>query len=471
MSVSALPAEKVASAASSRLYRAVWRWHFYAGLYVAPFLFLLALSGLIMVYGNSIETFLGKKYDVAPGGDRASITEQARLATQSVAGGKLTLAVNPATDDRANVFIVTGVDGKQRVVAVDPHGPKVLGSIVKDDTWFYWADRLHGSLFTTPTTDGLGDRLIEVAAGLGILLILTGLYMWWPRDAREWRSTLLPNLTLRGRALWKELHGSIGFYISIALLFFFISGLAWAGVWGGKYVQAWSTFPAEKWDNVPLSDAKHAGMNHGALKEVPWTLEQTPMPMSGSAAGATGLASGSPVNLDTVAAFARNFGFSGQFRVNVPQDDKGVYTISADSMDADTTSPTGDHTVHIDQYTGRILADIRFAEYPLAGKAMAVGIALHEATMGWWNTLLNTLMCLSVMFISVSGVVMWWKRRPAGALGAPLYPRDYRVPLAIIVLGVALIVLFPLSGAVIAMFAIIDFLLPRRLKEAGLQSA
>jgi uncharacterized iron-regulated membrane protein len=51
-------------------------------------------------------------------------------------------------------------------------------------------------------------------------------------------------------------------------------------------------------------------------------------------------------------------------------------------MDADTHNPFGDHTVHIDRYTGKVLADIRFADYRLAGKAMAVGIALHEATLG-----------------------------------------------------------------------------------------
>ena len=33
------------AAANSRLYRAVWRWHFYAGLYVIPFLLMLAVTG------------------------------------------------------------------------------------------------------------------------------------------------------------------------------------------------------------------------------------------------------------------------------------------------------------------------------------------------------------------------------------------------------------------------------------------
>ena len=37
------------------LYAAVWRWHFYAGLYVAPFLMLLAVTGLVMLAKEPIE--------------------------------------------------------------------------------------------------------------------------------------------------------------------------------------------------------------------------------------------------------------------------------------------------------------------------------------------------------------------------------------------------------------------------------
>lgn len=440
-------------AASSRLYRAIWRWHFYAGLYVAPFLLMLATTGLIMVYY------------VTPAGERSSLVDQAKAAQAAIPDGATTMLVVPQSAERAIVFVVSAND-LAHVVAVDPHGPAVLGTIVKDDTWFYWANKIHGSFFMGT----FGDRLIEIAAGLGIVMVLTGLYLWWPRNGGFFGG-FIPRFSQQGRALWKELHSTIGVWISIILLFFFISGLTWAGVWGEKMTQAWSTFPAEKWDNVPLSDETHAHMNHGAAKEVPWALEQTPMPESGSNAGATGLAEGTPVNLDTVAAFARSIGFDEQFRINLPGDGKGVYTISADSMDADTTDPMGDRTVHIDQYTGRILADVRFADYSLPGKAMAVGIALHEATMGWWNTLLNTVFCLSVIFVAISGLVMWWKRRPVGALGAPRYPRDYRVPRFILGTGVVVALLFPLTGIAIVAFAIIDFLLPRRFKEVGFQNA
>jgi uncharacterized iron-regulated membrane protein len=457
---------KPASATGGRLYRAVWRWHFYAGLFVAPFFLILACTGLVMVYGNSIETFLGPKYTVASGGDRASLVDQAAAAQASVPGSTVSMMVQPADSSRATMFVAGDAEGRSHVVSVDPNGPSVVGSVIKDDTWFYWASDIHGTLLI----GDVGDRLLEVAAGLGIVMILTGLYLWWPRGERRLLRSFVPNLASRGRTLWKELHGSLGYTISIVLVFFLVSGLAWTGVWGGQYVQAWSTFPAEKWDNVPLSDQTHAAMNHGAANEVPWALEQTPLPLSGSPAGVTGLPEGTPVNLDTIAALARTIGFEGQFRINLPLDETGVYTISADSMDGDTTNPTGDRTVHIDQYSGRILAEVGFADYSIAGKAMAVGIALHQANMGWWNTLLNVLFCLAVIAMVVTGLVMWWVRRPSGRVGVPLYPKSYRTPIAIIAIALAVSIAFPLTGIGIVLFAVIDFLLPKRWKEVGGQA-
>jgi uncharacterized iron-regulated membrane protein len=444
------------------LYRAVWRWHFYAGLVVVPFLLVFAMTGLIMVYGNSVESFLGKKYPVAPGGERLAVVAQAQAAEAAIPGGTVRLFVHPADEARASVFLVAA-DGKDHVVSVDPHDGRILGTIVKDDTWFYWADDIHGTLLL----GDFGDRLQEIAAGLGIVLVLTGLTLWWPRNGRGWAQALLPNLALRGRALWRQLHMGFGFYFAIVLLFFLVSGMAWTGIWGTKIVQAWSALPAEKLGDIPLSDKTHASMNHGAMKEVPWALEQTPMPESGSQAGRQGISMGMPVDLDSVSAYARSAGFDGQFRINLPSGPDGVYTVSADSMDGDTNDPMGDRTLHIDRYSGKVLADIRFADYSLGGKAMAVGIALHQANLGLWNTILNTVYCLFVIFMCISGVAMWWKRRPAGRLGAPLYPRDYRIPRMVLGIAVAVSLIFPLTGIALVAFAAIDFLLPRRLKQAA----
>jgi len=204
---------------SSAFYRAVWRWHFYAGLYVVPFLFMLAVTGLIMVYGNTIESRLGKKYAVAPDGQTFSLQAQSQAAVEFVPGGKLKMFIQPVEPTSANVFIITA-DGKDHAVAVDPHNAKVLGQVIKDDTWYYWADYIHGSFFIGKASDGWGDHLIEVAAGLSVILVITGLYMWWPRGSETFARALIPDLSRSGRVLWKELHITAGVYISVLLLFF-----------------------------------------------------------------------------------------------------------------------------------------------------------------------------------------------------------------------------------------------------------
>ena len=44
-------------------YRAVWRWHFYAGLLCIPFVIVLSISGLIYLFKPQIEVWNDRHYD------------------------------------------------------------------------------------------------------------------------------------------------------------------------------------------------------------------------------------------------------------------------------------------------------------------------------------------------------------------------------------------------------------------------
>ena len=440
-----------------KFYRAVWRWHFYAGLYVIPFLCMLAVTGLIMLWISAIDGREGEKGITIEPSDRiASLSQQALAAQEAVTDGVIRQYIVPLAEDRAALFRVD--QGSEAImVAVNPYTAEVVDSWSRRAGWYDLANDIHGTLLI----GGIGDRMIEIAAGLGVVLLATGLYLWWPRNGQGIRETMIPNLRLRGRHLWKSLHQTIGFYISALLLVFFLSGLSWSGIWGEKFVQAWSTFPAEKWNNIPLSEDIHASMNHGAIKEVPWALEQTAMPESGSNAGVPGLPAGVPVELENVVAFGYSLGFGEKrFQVNFPQGEKGVWTISQDSMSNDTTNPASDRTVHIDQHTGKILADVSFDDYSIGGKTMAISIALHEGDMGVWNLVLNSLLCISVIFLCISGIVMWWIRRPAnaGRLVAPPRPIDLPFWKGAIVIGLGLCLAFPLVGITLLVLLAFDVL-------------
>lgn len=463
MTMTAHTSQMRADGTSSRsFYVAAWRWHFYAGLYVAPFLIMLAVTGLIMLWSSVLVGRDGEKiFAVTPSGQTVPVSVQADAASATIPGGTLVQYIVPRTDDQPALFRVNAGEGST-MVAVDPYSGVALGSWDRRDALYDLANVIHGTLLIGT----LGDRLIEVAAGFGVVLIVTGVFLWWPRDGRGLARSLVPNLSGRGRQLWKSLHQTIGVWAAIVLLVFLVSGLSWAGIWGERMTQAWSTFPAEKWDNVPLSDATHASMNHGGVKAVAWALEQTPMPASGSHEGHAGIADGQPVDLDSVVALARSIGFDGRFQLSFPSGDSGVWTLARDTMSNDSADPTSDRTVHIDRYTGNILADVGFSDYGAAGKAMAVGIAFHEGDMGVWNIALNTAFCLSVIFLSVSGVVMWWKRRPSGArrLVAPVVPEKIGVWKSAAVIMIAVSLLFPLTGIVLVTVLALDLLVIRHVR-------
>ncbi|MBO9451690.1 PepSY domain-containing protein [Tropicibacter sp. R16_0] len=438
---------------AQKFYFAAWRWHFYAGLFVIPFLIILAVTGLMMMFITQFDGRDGEKITVPRGEVALPISDQANLATQSVPGTVVEW-IGPKSDTLATVFRIKTEAG-QRMAAVDPYTGTVVEVWDRRAGWYDLADNIHSTLLIGDT----GDRLLEIAAGLSLVLVFTGLYLWWPRGNAM--AAFVPNLRARGRALWKSLHAVTGFWMSGLLVVFLISGLAWAGVWGGMIVQPWSSFPAEKWDNVPLSDDTHASMNHGAQNDVPWALEQTPMPASGSDAGAKGIPQGQLVNIDSLVALGQSLGLEGRFRVAYPSGENGVWTLNRDSMSSDSDEPTTDRTVHVDQYTGKILADVRYADYSVMGKAMALGIPFHMGLMGTWNFVLNTLFCLSVIFVCISGIVMWVKRRPsrAGRLAAPPLPVDLPFWKGAVLIGLFTSMAFPLVGLTLLAVLAFDLLI------------
>jgi uncharacterized iron-regulated membrane protein len=455
----------------NRFYRTVWRWHFYAGLFVIPFIMLLAITGSIYLFKPQLDNVMYRNLLwVEASGNLAPYSQQVAAAQQQYPEATITQIVPNIAPNRSTeigLTVNTQETEQNLTVYVNPYTAKVLGALDSDHNFQAQVRKIHSSLMMGT----LGNYLVELAACWAFVLLLTGLYLWWPRQNVSIWGTLLPRLgSANQRTVWRDLHAVPGFY-GIALVgFLILTGLPWSAFWGDTFSQVWGKFPSQMWDHVPTSTVITGSLNQRGEQVVPWAVQQLPMPLSqvnretchdheAMTEELPSAADQQPVDIDQVIRLVQANGVIPGFSVTFPADQTGVYTASVFPA-----NPTQEATLHIDQYSGQVLADVRWKDYGFVPKAVEMGVAIHMGRYwGWGNQLVMLLACLIAILLSVSGIVLWWRRRPSDRLGTPPLPpfvQSWRTPIILIaVLGFV----FPLMGFSLLAVLALDYGLIQRL--------
>lgn len=435
-------------------YNLAWRWHFYAGLFVAPFMVLLALTGIIYLFKPQLDPLMYSDLMTVPAGHHSLSADELLQRTKAAYPQGQISQYLPAVNAERSAQFVVNQSGRELNVFINPYTGTLLGEQDAKDNLQAIARALHGELMIGT----VGDRLVELAAGWGIVLVVSGMYLWWPRGKSS-AGVLWPRLQSRGRLFWRDLHAVIGFWGGALLLVMLLSGMTWTGVWGKQFAQVWNTFPAKMWTDVPTSDKEARELNSATRQTVPWALENTPMPVSSAHAehaghNTTASAPAAPqVSLQQVVDIATQSNVVPGYSITLPTTADGVFTIAVFADD-----PRNDATLHVDQYNAKVLADVRWQDYGNVARATELGVMLHEGKMfGPANQIIVLLICLMILLSAVSGVVMWWKRRPQGSFGVPPLRHDLPKWKTAIVIMIGLGVAFPLVGVSLLAVWVLDW--------------
>jgi uncharacterized iron-regulated membrane protein len=458
-------------APSNCFYRSVWRWHFYAGLFVIPFMLILATTGMIYLFKPQLDSLMyHNQMFVQSAGTMLPYTQQLNAAQSAYPDAAIAKFTPNVASNRSTEVELTTANERTLTVFVNPYTGQVLGDRDEVHNLQSTVRKLHSELMIGK----IGDYLVELAACWGLVLLITGLYLWLPRRGFTLGGTLVPRWWSKNkRVFWRDLHAVSGFYGVLLVGFLILTGLPWSEFWGETFAQVWNQFPSHMMNDVPKSTVLTGSLNRNGDHAVPWAVEQLPMPQSSASEHqhhlgqheastpviSEGIPPGTPVDLNSVIALAQAKGAPAGFNVSLPEGETGVYTVSAFPND-----PTQEVTMHIDQYSGKVLADVRWQDYGLVPKAVELGIAIHMGKyFGFGNQLLMLFACLVVILLCVSGLIMWWKRRPAGRIGVPTLPehvQQWKVPLAIVaILGLA----FPLVGFSLVAVLVLDYLVISRM--------
>jgi uncharacterized iron-regulated membrane protein len=437
-------------------YRAVWRWHFYAGIFCIPFVVVLSISGSIYLFKEEIESWLDRPYDrLVLAGRPASASDHVRAAMASLPGATLQgYELTGSANDAARVIVRH--EGEAKRVYVHPETLEVLHTVAEEDRPMRWLFKIHGELLL----GNRGSALVELAASWTIVMVVTGLYLWWPRGATKLGGLAYPRLGRGPRVFWRDIHGVAGFWVSGLVLFLLLSGLPWAKFWGDylKRVRrlTGTAVARQDWSNGATprmvreeAEASHDHASHGAGDRA-GRLESRP---------AVDLAA-----LDRIVASVKPLDLPPPVVIAPP----GARSFEGSSPEWTAKSMTANRPRRVDLVmdgsTGGIKSRKDFNDRHLIDRAVAVGIAAHEGRLfGWPNQLLGLLTAAGLLVLSISSVVLWSRRREPGVLGAPSAGTRSGLSPGFLTLVALIGIYLPLFGASLLGVLLVEWLLLRRI--------
>ncbi|GGK08095.1 membrane protein [Pilimelia anulata] len=438
------------------------RLHFYAGILVAPFLVVAALTGLLYVFTPQLDNAVhGRElYVDRVGSAPRPLSEQLAAARAAHPTGTVA-SVQPGLGDTTTrvSFAVPELadDDKLHTVFVDPYTARVRGTLT---TWWgstpltTWLDDLHRNLHL----GAVGRYYSELAASWLWVVVLGGLILWARRvrgARRRARRFLLPDLAAaKGVRRTRGWHATMGVWMAVGLLFLSATGMTWS---------------------------LHAGATFGSLLDA--LSARTPalatdLPAGGHHPGpAAGGGEVDPAALDRVAAVAAANGLDGPIEITPPASPAAAWSVSQ----VDNAWPVRLDRAAIDPAAGSVVSRSDFADWPLLAQATKLGIQGHMGILfGVVNQILLAALAIGLVCAIAWGYLMWWQRRPTRSdrralVGTPPTRGAWQgLPDWLVVVGVLVVVglcwALPVLGVTLVAFLLADLaagaLTARRARRA-----
>lgn len=201
--------------------------HLWLGITTGPLVFVIAITGSIYTFQDEIQNatqpyrFYDKK-----GTDLLPPVALKKLATEKNPNKKVH-AVQIFMDNHAAKVIFYAYQQYYEVVYLNPESGEILAVDNLESGFFHFILEGHFYLWLPPT---LGQPLVASVTLVFAFIIISGLFIWWPRTGNKSK-----RFKIKWNASWKrrnfDLHSVFGFYSFIFALIFAITGLVWGFEW------------------------------------------------------------------------------------------------------------------------------------------------------------------------------------------------------------------------------------------------
>jgi uncharacterized iron-regulated membrane protein len=432
--------EKLQVSAWARFRPLVMRLHFYAGVFVAPFILTAAVTGLLYALIPQIDNVVNRhELTVARGGEhRLPLADQIAAVRSAYPGGTVHTIRPPAAPNETTRVILDVRDVPphyRRTVFVDPYSGEIRGALTTYGqrmplrAWFL---EFHRNLHL----GAIGRNYSELAASWLWVIAGAGLLLWIGQrgGTGRFKRLFIPDLRARGRRRLLSWHGSLGVWIIGALLLLSVSGMMLSRFAGAHVTEirsqlAWSkpsvdtTLPGATPETGAGDSDRFGALYHSG----------------GVVAGFNGAQA--LRGADNALRAAHDAHLSNPIWMYPPSGPGCGWEV------AENNWPTRYDAISVDPDSGAVMARVNFADWPFMAKLADWIVQAHKGTLfGVVNQILLVAVALTLIAVILLGYRMWWRRRPTRSAGfvLPKGPRrgavsglrPYEAALATIALAV-----------------------------------
>jgi len=396
----------------------MWKWHFIAGVVLMPFILLLTLTGSIYLFKSMYETYTNTQMmKVVVKEKRLSYEKQLELVSMYT-GKNPSKFVLSSKEDEASTFEV-GKWSKKRTIYINPYTGEIQGDIKTSDTLMHKIKKLHGELLL----GNLGSKVVELTASWTVVLILTGLYIWWPKNDWQLKGFFLIRFKSGKRAFFRDVHVITAFWLSIFLLITLAGGLPWTDVWGSGFKKVQKMTNSGYPKNYNGKKLTSIVQNHESI------------------------------SLDEMIKVAKNLNLEGRVTLSIPKKKTNVFTVQNRAADI-----SKQEIYHFDQYSSKEILSYTWEDVGSMRQARTWLMSFHQGLFGPWNWYLMIIVSLLFFLSGIAGFVSYMLRKEKNDFGIPSVPASFKVGYGIIFITVLLGAFFPLFGASVVVIFLFELL-------------
>jgi uncharacterized iron-regulated membrane protein len=380
--------------------------HLYAGLLSAVIVIAVCFTGTLYVYNTEIREFFDSERYFASGQGTPKTLEELKSGLQPLQKGKLVGVTTYSVADRTVQFQVKA-EGEEKATTyfVDPYTGENLADNTKKTTseefmgyvfslhrWLL-LDKVETPILKSMTNQELGRLINGIATSLFLLGVLTGIFLWLPKKAKNWKQGLSVKWSGNWKRINHDLHNTLAFYSILALFIMAVTGPFWSFGWYKTgWQKTWDTYQAPKEEKK-----EDKSKESSTAEQVVEDSTAIPEPLV--------------ISLDeALAAANQQFSYAGVVKLTLPEDSQGDLAVSKSRTGF--FARAGADQLKLNPQTLELKEKVLFGELPVRQQIGKSVKALHTGEIfGKFTKFLWAVACAIATSLPITGTMIWLNKR------------------------------------------------------------